>query len=51
MLEECEYLLKTSSGLSFNDFLEDESLKRAFVEEIPSLEEKIRRILDKEGEV
>ena len=36
ILDETVYLLKTSEGLSRDEFLEDETLRRAFVRELES---------------
>lgn len=44
ILEECEYLEKHSKGLKFDEFLEDETLKRAFVRSLEIIGEAVKNI-------
>jgi len=44
ILDETEYLIKRSSGLSKNDFLQDETLKRAFVRRIEIIGEAVKKV-------
>jgi len=44
ILDETEYLIKRSSGLSKNDFLQDETLKRAFVRSIEIIGEAVKKV-------
>jgi len=41
---ECDYLVKTSKGLDFEHFIEDDTLKRAFVRSIEIIGEAAKKI-------
>ena len=44
ILEECEYLQKTLENLSYEDFVKDENLKRAFVRSLEIIGEAVKNI-------
>lgn len=44
ILDECSYLLSVSENLSFDDFLEDETLKRAVVRSLEIIGEATKKI-------
>jgi len=44
ILDEIKYLLETSQNLSFESFLKDETLKRAFVRSIEIIGEAVKKI-------
>ena len=44
IVEECEYLENASRGLSFEEFMRDETLKRAFVRSLEIIGEASRNI-------
>ena len=44
MLAEAEYLLKSAEGLSEEDFLQDETLKRAFVRSLEIIGEAAKKV-------
>nr|WP_232210800.1 DUF86 domain-containing protein [Methanothermococcus okinawensis] len=44
ILDECEYLLNTSHNLDYNTFIEDETLKRAFVRSLEIIGEAVKNI-------
>lgn len=50
ILEECKYLEKHSKGLKFDEFLEDETLKRAFVRSLEIIGEEVKNVLAEIGE-
>ena len=44
ILEETEYLMNRSAGISKEDFLQDETLKRAFVRSIEIIGEAVKKV-------
>jgi uncharacterized protein with HEPN domain len=44
ILDETEYLMKRSAGLSKKEFLQDETLKRAFVRSIEIIGEAVKKV-------
>jgi len=44
IVDECEYLLSTSNNLDYNTFIEDETLKRAFVRSLEIIGEAVKNI-------
>ncbi len=44
IMKECEYLIKTSEGLTFEKFIEDETLKRAFVRSLELIGEAVKHL-------
>ncbi len=44
ILDECEYLLSTSNNLDYNTFIEDETLKRAYVRSLEIIGEAVKNI-------
>lgn len=44
ILDECSYIIQVSDSLSFEDFLEDETLKRAVVRSLEIIGEAIKKI-------
>lgn len=44
ILDECSYVISVSDGLSFEDFLEDGSLKRAVVRSLEIIGEATKKI-------
>jgi uncharacterized protein with HEPN domain len=44
ILEECEYLEKSSKGLKYEDFFKDETLKRAFLRSLEVIGQAVKNI-------
>jgi len=44
ILEECEYLEKASKGLTYEQFMKDETLKRAFLRSLEIIGEAVKSI-------
>ena len=46
ILDECEYLEKNSKNLTFDNFIKDENLKRAFVRSLEIIGEAVKNLPD-----
>ena len=44
ILQECEFLIENSSGISFEDFLDDPVLERAFIRSLEIIGEAVKKL-------